>query len=71
LLSNYAGDFGLFFTDGEDYLSFDSKETLVKKCRYYLDSCNEEERKQIAGNGLNKIREAHTYIHRAMEMLGE
>ncbi len=67
LLTNYQGDFGQFFTEGEDYVAFESPEDLCAKVDYYLT--HEEERAAIAANGLAKIREAHTYVHRAKELL--
>jgi spore maturation protein CgeB len=68
LLTSYGGDFGMYFKDGEDYVSFDSVDDLINKCRYYLD--NEDERRQIAANAYEKICESHTYLHRVKEMLG-
>ena len=69
LLTSYAGDFGMYFTDGEDYVSYDSVDDLINKCRYYLD--NEDERRRIAANAYEKICAGHTYLHRVREMLGE
>ncbi len=67
LLTNYQGDFGGFFVDGEDYVSFDSPESLATLTDYYLS--HEEERARIAENGLKKIRTAHTLVNRAEEIL--
>lgn len=67
LLSNYQADFYDFFTPGEDLVLFESKEDLLRKCRYYLS--HESERCQIAANGLSRIREGHTYEVRLNEIL--
>ena len=67
LLTNYQEDFLHFFIPGEDFVYFESKEDLSTKISYYLK--NDAERKQIAQNGLKKIAEGHTYLHRAEEML--
>ena len=68
LLTNYQGDFASFFDAGEEYVYYDGTKDLLGKAEYYLK--HEEERKQIAAAGLARIREAHTYRHRAEEMLG-
>jgi len=68
LLTTYAGDYGLLgFVDGEDYVSYESREDMLEKCAYYLE--NETLREEIARNGLEKIKAGHSYIHRAAEML--
>lgn len=66
LLTDYAADMTQFFTEGEDYVSYDSMADMADKCGYYLK--NEAERQQIAENGIKKIRDAHTYLHRVREM---
>ena len=67
LLTNFQSDFLHFFEPGEDFVYFESKADLMDKIAYYLQ--NEEERIQIAENGLRKIEQGHTYRHRAEEML--
>lgn len=67
LLTNYQGDFAQFFQEGEDYVAFTDPTDMLQKVDYYLT--HEEERANIAENGQKKIRETHTYIHRAKEML--
>ena len=42
-----------YFIDGIDYISFNSKDDLIDKIRYYL--AHDDERKEIASNGRNKI----------------
>lgn len=67
LLSNYQGDFAVCYVDGEDFVSFGSKEDMLGKIEYYLS--HEKERKEIAENGLRRTMENHTYKHRLREML--
>ncbi len=67
LLTNYQEDFLDFFTPGEDFVFYDSKADLLSKIDYYLR--HEDERAQIAENGLQKVSADHTYIHRAAEIL--
>lgn len=67
LLTNFQSDFLDFFVPGEDFVYYDSQEDLLDKIAYYLE--HEEERAQIAENGLRRIREHHTYRHRVEEML--
>lgn len=66
LLSNYQADYYEHFVPGEDLALFESKEDLIAKCDYYLSHDNE--RRQIAANGLGKIKEKHTYEVRFNEM---
>ena len=67
LLTNYQPDFDDCFVAGEDYVFYESIDDLLDKCRYYLD--HDSERKAIAENGLNRIRENHTYVHRVEQIL--
>ncbi len=67
LLTNYQADFLNFFVPGEDFDYFESKSDLLNKIEYYLK--HDEERKHIAQNGFEKIKNEHTYVHRAEEML--
>lgn len=67
LLSNFQSDFLEHFVPDEDFVYFESKEDLLKKCRYYLE--HEEERIRIAGNGYAKAKEFHSYEKRINEIL--
>ncbi len=67
LLSNYQEDFFDFFVPGEDFDFFDGTDDLLSKIEYYLS--HEKERKDIAENGLRKVAENHTYLHRINTML--
>lgn len=67
LLTNHQNDFGMHFTEGRDYVSYDSPEDMMDKIDYYLKQ--EEERKEIAENGQKLVFEQHTYQQRFEEML--
>lgn len=66
LMSNYQADFYDFFVPGEDLILYESKDDLLDKCAYYLSHDNE--RRQIAANGLGRIEENHTYELRLKQM---
>lgn len=66
LMSNFQADFYDYFTPGEDCVLFESEDDLVKKCSYYLSHDNE--RRQIALNGFEKVNEYHTYEKRLGEI---
>lgn len=53
-----------YFTVMEAYSSMDE---LVDKCAYYL--AHDEEQKQIAKNGYEKVSASHIYPHRIRKML--
>ena len=69
LLSNYQADFAECYVDGEDYVSFGSKEDMLGKIEYYLS--HEKERQEIASNGLRRTMEEHTYLHRLSQIFEE
>ncbi len=68
LLSSWAGDLADMFVPGDDYVYYESVEDMLGKIGYYLE--HDDERRQIAANGLAKIRESHTFLHRVREMFG-
>jgi spore maturation protein CgeB len=67
LLSNYQEDFYNIFVPGEDCVLFSSDDEMLSLVDYYLS--HEKERSQIAANGLGKVKEQHTYVHRVKTML--
>ena len=67
LMTNYQQELSEYFEIGVDLEAYSSTEELVDKCRYYLT--HEEERKQIAWNGYQKVKAHHTYQQRVVEML--
>lgn len=66
LMTNYQAELPLYFEEGKDYVCFESEKELVEKCGYYLR--HEEERRQIAENGYQKVKAQHTYVQRIEEM---
>lgn len=62
LLSNYQEDFLDFFIPGEDFDYYSSYGDLMEKAEYYLT--HEKERKEIARNGYEKIKQFHSYKNR-------
>ena len=61
-----------YFTPMQDYVSFDSKNDLVDKIRYYLE--HEDERAEIAARGELKVRQYYNHIEfwkRVMNKLEE
>lgn len=69
LLTNFQGDFLSFFEPDRDFVYYDGERDMVEKAAYYLS--HEAERMEIAKSGLEKIKQAHTFVHRAQEMLGD
>lgn len=67
LLTNYQADFDDCYTNGEDYVSYESPEDMCCKIDYYLT--HEKERREIAENGFRKTSRNHTYKVRVSEIL--
>ena len=68
LISNYQAEIETMFTPGVDLETYGSIEELVDKCTYYLE--HEDQRKQIALNGYNKVKSMYTVEHRMKQMIG-
>lgn len=66
-LTDYRGEMPDFFVPDEDYVYFDSRESLKEKCAYYIKE--DKEREGIAKNGYEKVRKFHTYQNRVEEIL--
>ncbi|MBR0172744.1 MAG: glycosyltransferase [Lachnospiraceae bacterium] len=67
VLTNYQSDLLEFFTPGEDFVYYESREDLLAKLDYYL--AHDDERRKIAASGHDKIAQAHTFDHRVREIL--
>lgn len=67
LLTNFQAEIPLYFKEGEDLVCFDGIEDLKEKAAYYL--LHDNERKEIAWNGYEKVKKYHSYINRIQEML--
>lgn len=59
LMSNYQPELAEYFINGQDMVMFDSPEDMQWKIRYYLQ--RDEERQQIANNGLEKVKKEFSY----------
>jgi spore maturation protein CgeB len=55
------------FVSGEDYVRYASPDDLLDKISEYL--FDEEKRKRIARSGQTRVKEAHTYVHRAAKIV--
>lgn len=66
LMTNYQPELELFFELDKDLVVFESRQELVRKTDYYLQ--HEEERKKIAQNGYEKVRQSHSYRQRMGQM---
>ncbi len=60
LLTNFQSDFLDYFVPGEDFVYYDSQEDLLNKIDYFLS--HEKERKEIALNGQERVRNEHNYF---------
>lgn len=67
LITNYQRELSEYFEVGVDLEAYTSIEELIDKCSYYLS--HEDERKQIAINGYQKVKDYHTYQKRIIDML--
>lgn len=67
LMTNYQAEIPYYFKEGEDLVCFDGIEDMRKKAAYYLE--HEEERRQIARNGYEKVKQHHGYVERLSTML--
>ncbi len=66
-LTNYQAELADYFTIGSDLDCYTCEEELVEKTAYYLS--HEEERAQIARNGLETVKKYYNYPERLLEML--
>ncbi len=67
LICNYQPELADYFEPGVDLEVYGSEEELLVKVDYYLK--HEEERKQIAQNGYNKVKALHSYVIRMEQIL--
>ncbi|MBR0163479.1 MAG: glycosyltransferase [Lachnospiraceae bacterium] len=67
VLTNFQPDLTMFFTQGEDFVYYESREDLIEKTEYYLT--HDSERKKIAARAYEKVCAAHTFSHRLREIL--
>lgn len=67
LLTNYQAEIPCYFEEGSDLVCFDGIDDLREKTGYYL--AHEEERRQIAKKGYEKVKKYHGYVTRIQQML--
>lgn len=67
LITNYQEELPEHFVIGEDLEAYSSLDDLMAKCEYYLT--HENDRKEIAHNGFEKVRQYHTYDTRLTQIL--
>lgn len=67
LITNYQTELPDIFNPGEDLVTYDSLENLCELCAYYL--AHDDERRRIARSGYEKVRRAHTYDVRLLQMI--
>lgn len=67
VLSNYQAEIPEIFIPDEDIVLYDSIPDMLNKIEYYLS--HEDERKTIAQNGYNKVKQFHSYDHRISAMI--
>lgn len=66
LISNYQSEMEDFFEIGKDLVIYEDEKDLVEKINYYLE--HEEERKEIARNGYEKVRKYFTWENRLSDI---
>lgn len=62
VLTNYQVELPDYFENGRDIVYYEDMYDCEKKVQYYLQ--HEDERKQIASNGYNIVKQKHSYIQR-------
>ena len=66
-MSNYQPGLAEEFEDGREMVLFESREDLLEKTAYYLE--HEEERREIALRGWEKVQQRFTYEIQLRKML--
>ncbi len=67
LLTNFQADFLDYFSSDEDFVYYNDCNDLLDKIEYYLS--HEKERKEIAQNGYQKVKENHNFVKCFKNML--
>ncbi len=67
LMTNFQAEIPCYLKNKEDLVCFESVEELSELCGYYLS--HEEERRQIAQNGYQKVCGYHTFEQRVQVMM--
>lgn len=67
MLTSYNDEVASVFEDGKHLVLYKSMDEAVEKARYYLE--HNEEREKIAQAGFEEVRNKHTFVHRAKQVL--
>lgn len=67
LMTNFQAEIPYYLKNKEDLVCFESVEELTELCGYYLS--HDEERRQIAENGYQKVCARHTFEQRVRQMM--
>ena len=67
LLTNFQAETPMYFKEGEDLVSFYSRNDMIEKAHYY--AAHEDERLRIAANGREKVAKYHSYTIRMKQLL--
>ncbi len=67
VMTNYQQDLFRHFEPDVDFVYYNDEKDLIEKTQYYLE--HEEERKAIALNGYNKVKEMCNYVNVIEEIL--
>ena len=67
MLSNYQSELCELFVPGEDFACYDSLESIPDIIDYYLN--HESQRKEMAHNAYEKVKERYSYMIRLNELL--
>lgn len=60
-LTNYQSEMPEYFENGKHLVWYENEDDIIDKCRYYLDSKHETERKEIAKSGSELAAELFDY----------
>ena len=69
VLSNYQEELMEYFNAGEELVVYENIEDLFYKAKYYLE--HEDERKQVALAGFERVKRDFTFRERLQTMYGE
>lgn len=67
LLTNWIPTLGELFEDGKHLVTYKTLDEAIEKAKYYL--AHDAEREAIAEAGFREVREKHTFVHRARQVL--
>lgn len=67
LLTNFQAEIPYYFEDGKELVCFEDIKELKEKVSFYLK--HEDQRKEIAHNGYEKVKKYHTYESRLESIL--